>query len=102
MSCKLLAIPLLCVAASFVACGDKNKLSGDEISYVRLTAALMKVKSTAPPTADSLWLKPKLDSIMKSFHMDQNRYIAASSALKDDPEHTLIIYHAIKDTLGLK
>ncbi len=100
MHSKIVAIFFLALLIS--SCGDKSKLTSDEISYVRLTSSLVKAKSSAPPTADSVWLKYKLDSIMRSYHTDQKSYVAATTALSSDPEHTVIIYHAIKDTLGLK
>jgi hypothetical protein len=98
----LLAFCIAALSVSVASCGDKSKLSSEDIDYVRLTAALMKAKSSAPPSADSLWLKSKLDSIMQSFHTNAKDYVARTTALADDPEHTLIIYKAINDTLGLK
>ena len=98
---RFILIPLVALGALNVGCSDKNKLSSDEIHYVRLSASLMRLKATLPPTADSTIIQPKLDSVFKSFSMTRDQYVEFSQSLAANPDHTTIIYNAIKDSLGL-
>jgi hypothetical protein len=81
-------------------CGPKG-LSDDDIQYVRLSAGLMKLKAALPPNADSNYIQPKLDSTFKHFNMTREGYIAYTETLTKDPDHTQLVYTAIKDSLGL-
>src|SRR5882724_12009156 len=96
------SILLVLFSASLLSCSDKNKLTDDEIHYVRLSVALMRLKATLPVGADSNTIQPKLDSVFKSFKMTRESYIDFSQSLAKDPDHTTIIYNAVKDSLGLK
>ena len=101
MRSTLLAAFTLFSLTTLVSC-SKGGLSDDDLRYIRASAGLMKLKSTLPQTADSTLIQPKLDSAFKAYGMTRESYIAFSEGLSKDPDHTQLIYNAIKDSLGLK
>jgi hypothetical protein len=97
----------LCIAVLLIglcaSCTKKASLTDDEERYVKITLAIMKTRADlARAGADSLQLGRSLDSVYKAFETDSASYIKMSVALAERPNHALLAYQTIRDSLGLK
>jgi hypothetical protein len=96
----MFAIVLLSLCAS---CTKKASLTDDEERYVKITLAIMKTRANLAKTgADSLQLRRSLDSVYKAHQTDSAAYVRMSVALTEKPNHALLAYQTIRDSLGLK
>lgn len=95
-------IALLAVSGLLVSCSKKASLSDDEERCVEITLAMMRARASAGQSADSLLLGRKLDSLYKVFGIDSAAYVKMSVDLAERPNHALLAYQTIRDSLGLK
>lgn len=96
-------IALLVLSGLCASCTKKASLTDEEERYVQITLAVMKARAvTAQLGADSLQLRRSLDSIYKAFETDSAAYVRMSVDLAEKPNHALLAYQTIRDSLGLK
>jgi hypothetical protein len=94
---------LLFLAISMASCSEKASLNDDDERYVEITLAMMKTRAkVAQAGADSLQLRRSLDSVYKVFKIDSTEYVRMSVELAERPDHALLAYQTIRDSLGLK
>lgn len=98
--------PLLCLVLAgtlFASCSKKPGLSDDDERYIEITLALMRARANvAQAGADSLHLRRSLDSVYKAYEIDSTQYVRMSEELAERPDHALLTYQTIRDSLGLK
>ncbi len=97
-----LLIAILVTSALCVSCTKKASLTDDEERYVQITLAVMKARATTDKSTDSLQLGRTLDSVYKAFEIDSAEYVRMSVELAEKPNHALLAYQTIRDSLGLK
>jgi hypothetical protein len=96
-------IAVLLVLGLCASCTKKASLTDEEERYVDITLAIMKTRADiARAGADSLQLRRSLDSVYKVFKTDSAAYVKMSVDLTEKPNHALLAYQAIRDSLGLK
>jgi hypothetical protein len=97
-----LLIAILVSSALCASCTKKASLTDDEERYVQITLAILKARATTAQSTDSLQLGRTLDSVYKAFETDSADYVRMSVELADKPDHALLAYQTIRDSLGLK
>ena len=95
-------ITLLILGGLCASCTKKASLTDDEERYVQITLAIMKTRATTAQSTDSLLLGRRLDSVYKVFDIDSAEYVRMSGELAEKPNHALLAYQTIRDSLGLK
>ena len=88
-------IGLICL----IGCARSEKLSDDEMQYVKTTIALTNARIAS---RDSLQLEKKFDSVYRKFGTSKEKYITQTTDFSKTPDRAGIVFHAIADSLNVK
>ncbi len=102
MRFRILIVAMFAAILAMAGCKGKPSLSLADAHYVRTTIALIRVKSSLMPNADTNDTKRRLDSIYHAHSTSQNAYLAETKAIGSEAERAGVVYAAIKDSLGVK
>jgi hypothetical protein len=96
-------LSLFILAMGIASCSEKASLNDDDERYIEITLAMMKTRAKVVQAgADSLQLRRSLDSVYRAFKIDSTEYVRMSVELAERPDHALLAYQTIRDSLGLK
>lgn len=94
-----IAIFFVLAASLLQGCAKSENLNDEEIEYVKLSAALGKIKAFANDSAHHHRLR---DSVLTAYNTTLGAYTAKTESLTETPERTSIIFRAIADSLGIR